>query len=124
MPIPRADGAEALATPPSPALPSWHSRQAWRPRRLPTPRAAPSGHPARLGAGDPQQLVEAGREDRVRGAGGGPDDVEARELLVDDGVQRRRVPDGRDAADGEARDVADDGGVGALHPEQGLVAAV
>src|SRR5919112_557442 len=59
-----------------------------------------------LAAGDPQQLVVARREDRVRMAGGGPDRVVAREADIDERPDRLQVPHRRDSADNEPGPVA------------------
>src|SRR5690606_18963826 len=45
------------------------------------------------------QLVVGEREDRVRRASRGPDLVEGREILIDDGRERGGVPRGGDTAD-------------------------
>ena len=74
-------------------------------RTLPRSRAASVGPAADLGGGargQPEQLLVGGREDRGRVPGGGPDDVVARELDVDERADRLGVADRGDPADGLA----------------------
>src|SRR2546423_4276352 len=66
------------------------------------------GDVAYLGVGErSQQRLEPGGEHGVRRARGAPDRVEAAQRLVDDRRQRRVVAERRDAANREARRLAD-----------------
>src|SRR6266496_3292190 len=97
LPAARAAGAKAANTP-APIM---------EPRPMTTASKVPSRRTSRAGSGDigrraarePDQLVEARREHRVRDAAGGPYLRVWRQVVVDQRAQRRGVGRRRDAAD-------------------------